>query len=217
MARLSGPETSNKRPYNSGNRKAQATQTKGRILDMARDLFCTNGFEGVTVQALAQQAGVSEPLIYGLFQSKRGILRALMDEALPQEHYNVLIAQACEGKNYKKRLQVTAKICRLMYEAEKTQMDLLRTASAIAPEFKELEREREERRYKRQAESMEALYNDKVVKRELNLTQARDILWVLTGRDLYRLLVIDRGWCEDAYEAWLGNLLVISLLEDIVG
>lgn len=201
-----------KRIYDSKGRKTKALETRARILEVAKELFQSQGFEGVTFQMLAQNAGVSEPLIYSLFQSKRGILRALMDEALPQGHYESLVEEATQGTDYHKRFKATAKICRQMYEAEQSQMELLRTAAAIAPEFKELEQEREERRYQRQAHSMEVLYKEGGIKKELSLTQARDILWALTGRDLYRLLVIERGWTADAYEIWLAEVLASSLL-----
>ena len=69
-----------KRIYHSETRQAQAVQTKRRILASAKYLFQSKGFEGLTIEELAQAAEVSAPTIYGLFQSKRGVLRALMDE-----------------------------------------------------------------------------------------------------------------------------------------
>ncbi len=71
-----------RRTYNSQARDEQAAQTKTRILASAQKLFQTEGFECVTIEKLAQDAKVSSPSIYALFKSKRGVLRALMDEAL---------------------------------------------------------------------------------------------------------------------------------------
>lgn len=39
---------------------------------------------------------------------------------------------------------------------------------------------------------------------------ARNI-YEMTGRDIYRMLVIDRGWSSSAYQEWLGNTLLQSL------
>ena len=47
---------------------------------------------------------------------------------------------------------------------------------------------------------------------ELNYTTARDILWTLTGSDVYRMLVRDRGWSSERYQDWLADTLVGSLL-----
>jgi hypothetical protein len=44
--------------------------------------------------------------------------------------------------------------------------------------------------------------------------RARDILWALTGGELYRLLVLERGWSPDEYEAWLGEVLVQTLTKE---
>ena len=32
-----------------------------------------------------------------------------------------------------------------------------------------------------------------------------------TGRSLYRMLVIERGWSSDDYEHWLANTLITML------
>jgi hypothetical protein len=52
---------------------------------------------------------------------------------------------------------------------------------------------------------------EKSFKRGLSLSKARDILWAFTGRDLYRMLVIERGWTSDEYEKWLLELLKATL------
>ena len=36
--------------------------------------------------------------------------------------------------------------------------------------------------------------------------------WMLTGRDVYRMLVLVRGWNSPKYEDWLADALVRSLL-----
>jgi hypothetical protein len=46
----------------------------------------------------------------------------------------------------------------------------------------------------------------------LDPRHGRDILWSLTSRDLYCILVRDRGWTAQQYEEWLANTLVETLL-----
>lgn len=200
-----------KRAYNSENRQAQALQTRNRILMKAKDLFAKEGFEGVTIDELAQNANVSTPTVYALFGSKRGILRSLMDEALPPEQYQALIDEALSTHDPRKVLLMGAKIARLMYDAEKTQMDFLRGASVISPEFKDLEHEREERRYHRLEPAIKII--EKALKPGLKREKARDIFWAFTGRDMYRLFVIERRWSSDDYEAWLGEHMMKSILK----
>ncbi len=202
-----------KRIYNSEARDAQAAQTRSRILEAAKELFQTEGFDRVTIGKLAKAAEVSMPTIYAIFKSKRGVLQSLIDEALPPNQFWALVEDAKQEKSPKIRLGITAKMARQIYDAERELMDILRSASLVAPELKELEQEREKRRYERQGASVKTMMKEKSLAKGLSLAKARDILWALTGRDMYRMFVVERGWTPDEYEKWLAQLLVKSLLD----
>ena len=105
-------------------------------------------------------------------------------------------------------MAITSKLARKIYDAEKNRMDSLRGAEILAPEFKELEKEREKRRDKRQEAKIKKLALENLLAKNLNLKKARDIFWAFTGRDLYRMLVIEQGWSSEAYEAWLADTLM---------
>ena len=121
-----------KRVYDSEGRRAKAAQTRSHILVCARKLFETEGFEGMTMESLARAAHVSTPTVYALFQSKRGVLRALMDEALPSVQREALVEKVVQEKSLKARLKLAAKIARQMYDAERVQMDVFRGAALSA-------------------------------------------------------------------------------------
>lgn len=201
-----------KRTYRSDARNTQAAQTRARILSSAQNLFEAEGFEHVTIEKIALAANVSMPTIYSLFQSKRGVLRALMDEALPVDQFEVLVEKSIHEKSPKKRLGISAKIACQIYDAERIQVNIFRGAAVLAPEFKELEKERELRRYKRQEVTIKAMVKENSLMEGLDSTKARDILWALTGRDMYRMFVIEQGWSSDEYEKWLTQLLISTLI-----
>ena len=203
-----------KRTYNIQTRSAQAAQTKKRILDAAKKLFKIEGFEGTTIEELAHEAQVSAPTIYALFQSKRGILRVIMDEAFSPNQFEALVEQSRQEASGKERIKLCAKIARNIYDAERAQMEIFRGASVLSPEFKELEKEREARRYERQKPGIEAMVQEKILAPGIDQNKARDIVWAFTGRDLYRLLVIERGWSPDEYEQWLAQTLTKILVKD---
>ena len=48
---------------------------------------------------------------------------------------------------------------------------------------------------------------------ELGLEKVRDLIWAFTGREFYRMLVIERGWSPEEYEHWLGKSLIRTLLK----
>jgi hypothetical protein len=46
----------------------------------------------------------------------------------------------------------------------------------------------------------------------LTLDRARDLIWLHTAPDTYRLLVLERGWALDEYERWFATSLAAALL-----
>ncbi|MBS0351679.1 MAG: TetR/AcrR family transcriptional regulator [Proteobacteria bacterium] len=205
--------SSKKRTYYSELRTQQSQDTKIHIMDAAKQLFELKGFDQVTINEIAATAQVSAPSIYAIFKSKRGILFTIMDEALSNEKRNELIELVYQEKSPGRKLEIAAEIARQLYDAEKKQLSMLRGVSIINPQLKKLETEMEKRRYKRQQETVETIAKDDVFKKGISITQARDILWTLTGRDIYRMLVIERKWSSDEYQAWLSEILIMNLLK----
>jgi AcrR family transcriptional regulator len=204
--------TGKKRSYRSESRQRRAAETKRRILRAAKELFSKHGIDRVTIDELAAHAKVSSPTIFALFQSKRGLLRALMDEHLFGEGYEALVEEA-KAAHPIERLKMAASIARNVYDAERSEMGLLRGASAFSAELKELERELEQRRFERQEATVRILAKEKRLVPGLPVRRAREILWALTSGEIYRMLVIERGWSPSAYENWLAKILVQALTE----
>ncbi|KAB8040814.1 TetR family transcriptional regulator [Silvanigrella paludirubra] len=197
-----------KRAYNTESRKIQAIETKTRVLASAKNLFITKGFDNVTMDEIAKIAGVSTPSVYSFFKSKQGVIRSIMDEALEKEKFEELVQKVTQIKTLKGRLEISAKISRRLYDAEKDQINSFRNTSVLGPEFKAIEKEREERRYQRQEKTLKEVANEESLAEGINLKKAREILWAFTGRDIYRLLVIDKEWTSDEYEKWLAHSLI---------
>lgn len=53
---------------------------RAAILDAAVQLFSEKGFRGVTTRELAAAVGVSEPVLYQHFETKRDLYRAIIEE-----------------------------------------------------------------------------------------------------------------------------------------
>ena len=64
----------------SAQKQKRGQQTTRRVLDAAAELFAQNGYDGVPLRAIAQQAGIRESSIYNHFQSKADILETLFNE-----------------------------------------------------------------------------------------------------------------------------------------
>lgn len=196
-----------KREYVSSVRSQQAAKTKEAILASAKKLFETKGVEEVSIAELASTSGVSTPTIYSLFKSKKGVLLALIDEALPPKVFDSLVEDVTKEKTARGRFKVAAKMTRMIYDAEQRQISLLRGASVLGKEFQKIEKEQEERRYERQKATVVKMLEEGLLQKGISITRARDVLWAFTGRDMYRLFVVLRGWSSDEYEKWLADSL----------
>ncbi|MEU6666936.1 TetR family transcriptional regulator [Streptomyces sp. NPDC046727] len=58
--------------------------TKRRLLDAARVEFSSYGIAGARVNRIAERAGVNKERIYGHFDSKEGLFRAVVAEAMSE-------------------------------------------------------------------------------------------------------------------------------------
>jgi AcrR family transcriptional regulator len=201
------------RAYRSLLRQGQAESTRGRIADAAHRLLTTKGYAGMTVDALAKKAGVAPQTVYAVFGSKRGVLAELMDRATFGPEYQELVATALHTTEPAARLRYAASIARRVHEAKRATRDLLRGAGVVAPELSTLERTRESRRYDAQQPMIEYLAEHGHLRPDVPPIAARDILWTLTSRDVYRMLVHERGWSSSRYERWLADQLVAGLLK----
>jgi AcrR family transcriptional regulator len=201
-----------KRPYKSPLRQRQASDTRQRIVQATRQLLLSEGYDGMTVEAIAQRAQVSAQSVYALFKSKAGILTELLDQSTFGEKYEDAVRQAMSASDPETRLRRAARIARQIHEPLTATFDLLRGAGVVAPELAKLEQQRERLRYERQERMIISLRDAKRLRRGLNHQTARDIFWMLTGRDVYRMLVRERGWSPQQYQEWLADTLVHSLL-----
>ena len=196
-----------KRVYDSPARQRQADETRERIANAARRLLEKTGYAGMTIPAVAKAAGVAVPTVYAIFGSKKGIVSELLDAARFGEAYQALFAQVMKLTDPLERLAFAPRFARQIYEAEVPVENLLRGAGMLAPELAAVEQERDCQRYDHQAMQIDGLQRAKLLRAGLSREAARDVLWSLTSRELYRMLVRERGWSGDQYEQWLKDVI----------
>ena len=57
----------------------RAADRREQLLDTTLDLIVDRGFHAVTIEAVAQAAGVTRPIVYKQFEDLPGLIRALID------------------------------------------------------------------------------------------------------------------------------------------
>lgn len=178
----------------------------------ARALFTRRGIDAATIDAIARKARVSASTVYALFKSKEGVLRALMEAALFGGKYQAAVARLDGVTDPVQQIAMTPAVARAIYESEGAELGLMRGVSAFSPELRKLEQRLEDRRYALQEERVRRLYAEGKAKPGLPLEKARRLLWMYTGRDVYRMLVHEAGWTAEEHEMWLGETLMGALV-----
>jgi AcrR family transcriptional regulator len=85
-----------------------ANERREQLLDIGRHLFAAKGFDGTSVEEIADKAGVSKPVVYEHFGGKEGLYAVVVDRevrrlleritvSLSGDHPRVLLEQAASA------------------------------------------------------------------------------------------------------------------------
>lgn len=194
-------------------RQRQAGDTRRRIVEATRRLLESDGYAGMTIEAIAQQAEVSAQSVYAIFKSKTGILIELLDQSMFGTDYEEVVQRTLSASDPENRLRLAAGVAKQIRSAQSAMFDLLRGAGVVAPELAKLQQQRERLRYKKEEGMIGFLRDSGSLRPDIDHQTARDVFWMLTGGDVYRMLVHERGWSPQQYQDWLADTLVHSLLK----
>ncbi len=202
-----------KRTYRSPRRREQAQATRERILASARELFVANGYGGTTIESIARQAGVAVQTVYATFGSKRGILFALLDQMaidadLPRMQAEIAAAAGDPPRQLRDRIAFNARF----YATGAELIDIARTVSGVEDDLQAMWREGESRRHRAARALIDKWKRAGALAPGLSANAATDILWTLTGPDVFRLLVVERRWSIARFETWQYDTLAPALL-----
>jgi len=206
-----------KRVYASDLRSQAAEVTKTRVLNAAKTMFVRHGIDRVTIAQIAERAGVATSTVYALYKSKEGILRGLMTAALFGSRFQEAQAKLAGVTDPVRLVALSAQVARAIYEGESAELGLMRGASAFSPALRKMEQEFENLRFTMQEARVKLLFAQSKQRSGLALDEARQILWMYTSREVYRMLVHEAGWSPDQYQRWLSETLVNALVRGGAG
>lgn len=202
------------RRYRSQRRAEQAEQTRQRVLDAAAKLFEQHGFEGASIAAIAEHAGVSAETVYARFQNKRTLLGELVRQAVrgadprpvPDQDGPRALASVTDQRE-QLRLFASDVVIRL----ERVGPIVATVGAARSePELAELLTRLHADRLKSLRHFVDALAANGPLR--LPTSQAVDSVWALTSPELHQLLTRVRGWTRRRYSDWLADSLATLLL-----
>jgi AcrR family transcriptional regulator len=209
-----------RRRYESRRRKEQAEQTRRDIVTAAGTLFRERGY-GVPMLEIAREAGVVVETVYRIFGSKPGLFRAAVDALLAGGPSRAEVAveerpairALIEEPDAHRKVALYAATQPGIHRRAGPLLRALRDAKASDPALAQLWGELEAWRHHGQARFVEHLAHRGVLRPDRTIAEASDIVWTLSSLAVYDLLVVDRGWTAEIYEAWLAAALTRELVD----
>lgn len=207
-----------RRRYESPHRREQAAATRRQILEAAQRLFERDGYASTSIAAVAREAGVASKTVYLAFESKRGLLLALWHLLLRGDEEPVPVGErdwfraVVEEPDPERRLRLNARNSRVVKERAGGLLAVIRDAASVDAEIDALWQRIEREFRANQRSVVELLHEQGALRAGLDVERAADVLWALNHPSLWWLLVGERGWSGDEYEAWLADLHSAELL-----
>ena len=210
------PAVNTRRRYDSSGRRERARETRGQIVDIARELFLSSGYAGTTVAAIAAAARVSVETIYKGFGGKPGLVLAMIEKGLagegpiPAERRsdNIRDTEPDPRKILSSWGAFTAELGPRVFPI----LALARDAAAGDPDMAAALEQINAARLERMTVNARGLLKAGHLRPGITADQAADIMWAYSSPELYELLVIRRGWAAERYGQFVAEALIGALL-----
>lgn len=207
------------RTYDASGRQKRALENQERMLEVARRLFATRGYVETTMEEIAGEAGMAVPTVYAAFQSKRGLLSALLKQLIagvpggpPLLETEGARAVAAEP-DARRALAMFVDHLLGVQERAIPMYEVMKHAARAEPEVAELLVRMQQYRYSN-LETLAARFGELGVLRDgLSIEDASRTLWTITSPEVRQMLVAQAGWTTDKYRAWLEDTLTAVLLK----
>ena len=198
--------------------QARTRLARAAVVDAARRLFVERGYGATTIDAISDLAGVPQATVYRLFSSKHGILKSLLDVSVAGDDEDVPMAQRPHVRSLLDASDPAAQLSGFVAMAVDVNRRVapihrvLLSAADTDPEPAALLDELTQQRQRGQRVIARSLAKAGALRPGLRERDAADVIHALLSPELYRLLVVDRGWKPDRYERWLVTTLTEQLL-----
>ena len=191
-------------------RQRQAEQTRQLIVRAARSLFASRGYAETSIEAVAEEAGVSPRTVYTVFGTKKALLAAICEAWLVEAGIPEAIAESTREPILRRRLVTIARTSRRQWELENGTLALLQGAAASDAEVARMLMGWQGDRA--QGWHMVVAGLEPQLRSGIKASWAAAMIRILTTAEVYFELVRGEGWSPEQYEEWLGGMLIQLLL-----
>jgi AcrR family transcriptional regulator len=207
------------RTYDASGRQQRALMNRERMLDVARRLFATRGYAETTIEDIASEAGLAVPTIYAAFQSKRGLLDALMNRLVAGVEGGPPLLETDEPRAINAEPDPRRALARFVghllgvQERAIPMYEVMKHAARAEAEIAELLGRMQQYRYSNLASLAARLDRLGALRAGLSVEDAARTLWAITSPEVRQLMLAQAGWSIDKYRDWLEDTLATVLLK----
>lgn len=204
-----------------GTRRARnALETRRRIRQAAEKLFLAQGYARTTITGIADRADVAVQTVYAVFGNKRSILKEVVEVAIAGDDLPVALADRDSFDAMFRTDEAEVMLQRFTAEAMNLFMrttdvfEIAYTAASSDEAIAEVARQGDQGRLEDMAKVAEGIKRKGWLRGELTVAYAADVMWTLASPNLYRMLVVRRGWSPQQYRDWLLETLRSLFLDN---
>lgn len=197
----------------AGRGQARTRLARRAVIGAARELFRQRGYAATTIDAISAGSDVPVATVYRLFGSKLGILKSLVDTSISGDDEPVAVPDRPEVATVfaetdpARLLGRVAAITTAINQRNNDVYQVLASAAGSDPAAADLLSSIKEQRDQGQSQVVRALAGTRSLRTGLAEGDAADMIHAFMSPEVYRLLVIDRGWTPDRYRQWLATTL----------
>src|SRR4051794_8123666 len=207
------------RAYDNSGRQRSSRERQLRVAQVVARLVAERGYAALTVGEIATAAGVSIPWLYKVFGPKRFLVKRAYDVLLAgdvdpvpisaRSAFRALDAETDPDKAVHRYAAISRDLVArvgplaavILAAGVSGDQDIAELADTIARE-----------RLIRATAFSQRLATLGALAPGLTPERARDTVWALISPEMYRMLVIERGWDDTSYERWLAQSLKAAVL-----
>jgi AcrR family transcriptional regulator len=194
--------TTTGRPYTLRKRAQSTEDTRRRIIKAARDLIESSGYSNISLDRIADAAGISRQTIYVQFGSKLGVLSAMVDE-IDNAGLQELFSSVRESTDPVELMRrIIPQNIDFMHENARI-FRIFRAQAVSDPDFRSVLDERMALRFGNIHRLVQWLHHEGKLAAGWTVDEAAEWLATFTGFHTYDEMVNQRGWTLDHLNARL--------------
>jgi AcrR family transcriptional regulator len=181
-----------KRSYQQKARAENAAETRRRIIEVTRELLSRAPLENVSLPQIAERAEVARSTVYAIFGSREGLMVAVAEDLLDRGGF-ARIGRALAGPHVVRAFETSIEVAMDLYAQEDAVGQALLSLAAVDRDASSAAARLNQGRRQGMRRIAERMYEQGVLRDDVTIEEASDILWIVTSFETFAQLYRGRS------------------------